>query len=213
MKLAKEALLEAIKLSPGFGKAHSLLAMLSLQEGEFETAKREAATALKINPRDFQAALTLAKSVFSAKEYETAEKMFTELHAKVPENVEVLGGLGLTYMAMQQEGKAKQTFEKLLALQPDNAKGFTFLLQIAQKGGAKQDDLIKMTQAQIGKAPKSGGLQVLLGNLYLSVNQPDKALDAYQKAQDLEPDNPQVLCDERHDPHQTGQNRSSHRRI
>ena len=191
MKLAKEALHEAIKYNPGFSKAHSLLAMISLQEGEFETAKKEAATALKINPRDFQAALTLAKSVLFSKEYGTAEKMFTELHAKVPDNVEVLGSLGLTYMAMQQEGKAKQTFEKLLALQPDNAKAFTFLLQITQKGGAKQDDLIKMTQTQIGKAPKSGGLQVLLGNLYLSVNQPDKALDAYQKAQDLDPDNPQ----------------------
>jgi len=190
-KLAKESLLEAIKFNPGFSKAHSLLALLSLQEGEFETAKKEAATALKINPRDFQAALTLAKSVLFSKEYETAEKMFTELHAKVPENVEVLGSLGLTYMAMKQEAKAKQTFEKLLTQQPDNAKAFTFLLQLAQKGGAKPEELIKMTQAQIGKAPKSGGLQILLANLHLSINQPDKALEIYQKAQDLDPENPQ----------------------
>ncbi len=191
VRLAKESLLEAIRLKPGFGKAHSLLALLLLQEGEFETAKKEAATALKINPRDFQAALSLAKGVLFTKEYETAEKMFTELHAKVPSNVEVLGSLGLTYMAMKQPEKAQQAFDKLLTLQPDNAKAFTFRLQLAQQGGAKQQELITMTENQIGKAPKSGGLQVLLGNLYLSANQPDKALEIYQKAQELDPDNPQ----------------------
>ena len=191
IKLAKEALLEAIKLSPGFSKAHSLLAILSLQEGEFEIAKKEAATALKLNPRDFQSALTLAKGVLFSKEYATAEKMFSELHAKAPDNVEVLGSLGLTYMAMQLEPKAKQTFEKLLVIQPDNAKAFTFLLQLAQKNGTAKEELIKMTQAQIEKAPKSGGMQILLANLYLSANQPDKALEIYNKAQELDPDNPQ----------------------
>ena len=106
-RLAKEALAEAIKFSPGFAKAHSLLGLLSLQEGDFETAKKEAATALKLNPRDFQAALTLAKAVLFSKDYETAEKMLSELHAKVPENVEVLGSLGLAYLALKKEDKAK----------------------------------------------------------------------------------------------------------
>lgn len=187
---AKEALLEAIKLNPGFARARSLLAALSLQEGEFETAKKEAATALKINPNDFRSALTLAESMFATRDYGTAEKMFADLHNKLPENVDVLGGLGLTYLAMGQHEKAKQTFTKLLTIQPDNAKGLTFLLQIAQTEGAKQEDLLKMAQAQIAKAPQSGGLQILLGNLYLSADQPEKALAAYQKAQELDPENP-----------------------
>ena len=190
MKLAKEALLEAIKLNPGFAKAHSLLALLALQEGEFDTAKKEAAIALKINPRDFQAALTLSKGVLFSKEYATAEKMFSELHAKVPDNVEVLGSLGLTYMALQQEDKAKQTLDKVMTLQPDNVRAFTLLLQIAQKGGAKQEDLIKMTEEQIAKAPNSGALYIVLANLHLSTK-PDKALELYRKAQELDPDNPQ----------------------
>ncbi|MGE4403801.1 MAG: tetratricopeptide repeat protein [Desulfobulbus sp.] len=190
-KLAKEALLEAIKYSPGFAKAHSLLGLLSLQEGEFETAKREAAIALKLNPRDFQAALTLAKAVLFSKDYETAEKMFSELHKKVPENVEVLGSLGLTYLAMKTEDQAKQTFEKLLNIQPDNAKAYTFLLRIAKKEGASQADLIKMTKEQVEKAPKSGGLQIILANLYLGDKKPDEALALYTKAQELDPNNPQ----------------------
>ena len=168
-----------------------MLALISLQDGDFETTKKEAATALKINPRDFQAALTLAKGVLFSKDFKTAEKMLNELQTKVPENVEVLGSLGLTYMALKQPDKAQQTFEKVLTLQPDNAKAFAFLLQIAQNTSTQKDELIKMTQAQIEKAPKSGDLQILLANLLLSTDQPDKALEIYQKAQDLAPENPQ----------------------
>ncbi|MCL2459039.1 MAG: tetratricopeptide repeat protein [Desulfobulbus sp.] len=191
MKLAKEALLESIRLSPELAKAHSLFAFLALQEGEFETAKKEATIALKINPRDFQAAMILAKGVLFTKDYSTAEKMFAELNAKIPDNVEILGSLGLAYIGLQQEPKAKQTFDKVMALQPDNVKAFAFLLQIAQKGGAKQEELIKMTEAQMAKAPKSGGMHILLANQYLNAKQQDKALELYQKAQELEPDNPQ----------------------
>jgi len=190
-KMAKEAVLEAIKLQPGFDKAHSLLALLALQEGDFATAKNEAATALQINPRDFQAALILAKGMLFSKDYATAEKMLNGLHAYAPENIEILGSLGLTYMAMQNTAMAKQTFEKLLTLQPGNAKAFTFILQIAQEGGAPKDALIKMTQAQIEKVPTSGELHILLGNLLLSNNQPDIALETYNRAQELAPENPQ----------------------
>jgi Flp pilus assembly protein TadD len=113
------------------------------------------------------------------------------LHTKVPENVEVLGSLGLAYLAMEQQAKAKQTFEKLLTLQPDNAKAYSFLLQIAQKGGASKEELIKMTKAQIEKAPKSGGLHIVLAGLYLGAEKPTEALALYNKAQELDPDNPQ----------------------
>jgi tetratricopeptide (TPR) repeat protein len=178
-------------VSPGFGKAHSLLAVLALQEGDFNTAKQEAALALRINPRDFQAALTLAKGVLFSKEYETAVNMFSELHDKVPTNVEVLGSLGLAHMAINQEDKAKEAFDKLLALQPGNQRAFTFLLQLEQKKGAANEQLIAMTRSQIDKAPDSGGLWILLGNLYLRANQPDQALETYKKAQELAPENPQ----------------------
>ena len=94
-------------------------------------------------------------------------------------------------MALKKEDKAKQTFEKLLTIQPDNAKAFTFLLRIANKGGASQGDLIAMTKAQIEKAPKSGGLHVILANLYLGEKKPNEALTYYTKAQELDPNNPQ----------------------
>jgi len=126
-----------------------------------------------------------------SKDYATAEKMLNGLHAYAPENIEILGSLGLTYMAMQNTAMAKQTFEKLLTLQPGNAKAFTFILQIAQEGGAPKDALIKMTQAQIEKVPTSGELHILLGNLLLSNNQPDIALETYNRAQELAPENPQ----------------------
>ena len=190
-KLAKEALLNAIKLSPDLSRAHGLLGFISLQEGDYQTAKKESAIALKLNPRDFQSALTLAKAVLFNKEYDTAERMFTELLEKVPENVEVLGSLGLTYLGQKNEAKAKQSFEDILKIQPGNSKALTFLLQLAEKSGVTSEELIKMTEGQIEKAPKSSELYVILANLYLGDKKPNEALTYYRKAQLLDPNNPQ----------------------
>jgi len=85
----------------------------------------------------------------------------------------------------------KQAFEKVMAIQPDNLKAFPVLLQIAQKNGASKADLVKMIKMQIEKAPKSAGLHIILGNLYLGDNQLQEALAAYNTAQSIDPNEPQ----------------------
>ncbi|WP_028581042.1 tetratricopeptide repeat protein [Desulfogranum japonicum] len=189
-ELAKNGLLEAIAKDPVYSKAHSLLSLLLLQEGDFEGAKKEAATALKIDTRNFQAALTLAKSALFSKEFENAEKMFSELDQKVPDNVEILGNLGLAYIGLKQPEKAKEAFEKILALQPGNAKAFIFILQMAKEEGISKEALLKMTQEQLEKAPDSASLNILFGDLMMGAQQFDEALKAYKKAQELAPQNP-----------------------
>lgn len=192
MKQAKESLLEALKQSPALSRAHSMLAIILLQEGDYDNSRKEAVQALKLNPYDFQAALTMAKCALLAKDYPTAEQMFSTLRDKVPDNIEVMGSLGLTYMAMQQQNKAKQEFEQLLQVQPGNAKALALLLQIAQKEGSKPEALIAMVDKQIEKAPNSSELYIVLGDLYQNGNQPDKALSLFQKAQQLAPNDPQA---------------------
>ena len=49
----------------------------------------------------------------------------------------------------------------------------------------------KLYEAQIEKAPKSGGLHIILANLYLGDKKTDEALALYTKAQELDPNNPQ----------------------
>ncbi len=188
--LAKNALLEAISKTPGHAKAHSMLALLLLQEGSFEEAKKEAAIALKIDSKNFQAAMLLAKGVLFSKEFENAEKMFSELDTKVPNNPEILGNLGLAYLGLKQPQKAQQAFEKIMEIQPGNAKAFTFLLKLSQEAGKDKDALIDMARQQIDKAPDSAELHILFANLMLSSNQPEKALEAYKIAQELDPQNP-----------------------
>ncbi|WP_028585934.1 tetratricopeptide repeat protein [Desulfogranum mediterraneum] len=189
--LAKNALLETISRNQTHAKARSMLALLFLQEGNFEEAKKEAATALKLDQKNFQAAMILAKSVLFSKDFENAQKMFSELDTKVPDNVEILGSLGLAYLGLKQPDKARDAFERVLAVQPGNAKAFGFVLKLAQQAGSDRQALITMTRKQLDKAPESGALQILFANLLLSSNQPEEALAAYRKAQALAPENPQ----------------------
>ena len=189
-ELAKNALLEAIAKDPAHSKAHSLLGLLLLQEGDFEEAKKEAATALQIDAKNFQAALTLAKSALFSKEFENAEKMFSDLDSKIPNNVEILGNLGLAYLGMKQPEDAKAAFEKILSIQPGNAKAFMFMLKMAQQEGKNKQALLEMTREQLDKAPDSASLNMLFGDLMVSTQQLDEALEAYKKAQELDPQNP-----------------------
>lgn len=48
-----------------------------------------------------------------------------------------------------------------------------------------------MIKMQIEKAPKSAGLHIILGNLYLGENQLQEALAAYNTAQSIDPNEPQ----------------------
>lgn len=188
--LAKNAFLKTVEKNPSHAKARTMLALLFLREGDFAEAKKEAAIALKIDPKNFQAAMLLAKGVLFSKEFENAKRMLSELDSKVPNNTEILGNLGLAYLGLDQPEKAKETFEKIMAVQPGNAKAFTFLLKLSREAGQDKDTLITMTREQIDKAPDSAGLQILFANLMLSSNKPEEALKAYKLAQELDPHNP-----------------------
>jgi tetratricopeptide (TPR) repeat protein len=112
--------------------------------------------------------------------------------SKVPDNVEVLGNLGLAYMAKKDLDKARQSFEQLLTLQPENTLGLLNLIRIEGAGGKNTQELITRVQEQIEKAPESAGNLILLGTMLLGEKQYNAALEAIKKAQKLAPQNPRT---------------------
>jgi len=190
VELSKNAVLNAIKLNPMVSKYHSLLAFYFLVERNFESAGNEAATALKQDGRNFQAAIILAKSRLFSKDYKGAEKIYQGIHKMVPDNIEVMLDLGLTYLALNNTDKAKEIFENVLAQQPGNEKAMDIIVRLEKQSGKTQEELIATVEKQIEKAPKSGGLYILLGNLYQTVKNFDKALESYDRGRDLAPMDP-----------------------
>jgi tetratricopeptide (TPR) repeat protein len=63
-------------------------------------------------------------------------------------------------------------------------------------GGVDSAQQIAALQAQLAKDPKNVQAWTQLGNDYFDMNQPQKAIDAYQHALELQPKNPDVLTDQ-----------------
>ncbi len=66
-------------------------------------------------------------------------------------------------------------------------------------GGAIPLDVserINVARAVVERDPKDVGAWVALGNLYFDTHQPQKSIDAYARALQLEPDDPNVLTDQ-----------------
>ncbi|OQX20007.1 MAG: hypothetical protein BWK76_02790 [Desulfobulbaceae bacterium A2] len=191
-ELARRAILDAIQATPNNPRFHLLLAVQLMGERNFDEARKEAAIALRLNPRNHMAALLLAKSVLFAKDYETAEKMLQEIAAKLPDNIEVLGSLGLARFGRGKDTEAAEAFTQLLRQRPGNRVAWESLLKIEGKKGKKVPELIRWLEGEIAKIPDQAVPHILLAGLQLAAGAPDAALAACDKAQQLDANLPEV---------------------
>lgn len=189
IELASKASAEALKLAPADSRYHTLQAQIYLIQGEAASAGKEATIALKLESRNFAAAKLLSKALLQDKRYEEAVELTLKIREQVPTDIEMLGNLGLAYMGAKNPEEAKKAFNRLLELDPANAKALALLISLSAQGDVKT--AISQVQKQIELAPEASGHYMLLGDLLLRDKQPEIALDAFAKAQSLDPQNPQ----------------------
>lgn len=190
MELALNNLTEAVKFNPGDSKYHTTLAFFHIKGAHYEDAKKEAAIALKLQPKNFVAALLFAKSVLLAKDYDNAIAILKSMQGKLPDNVEVIGNLGLAYLGKHDLDAALQSFTQVLALQPGNTPGLVNVVRIRQQQGKTNEELVQLVRDQIKLAPDSAGHSMLLASMLLADKNYDEALQLTQKVQQLQPQNP-----------------------
>lgn len=189
LELASKALAEALKLAPADSRYHTLQAQVFLIQGESASAGREATIALKLEPRNFAAAKLLTKALLQEKRFAEAVELTTKIREQAPTDIELLGNLGLAYLGVNNPEEAKKAFTRLLELDPANSQALALLTSLSAHGDVKT--AIAIVQKQVEAAPNAAGHYMLLGDLLLRDKQPELALDALAKAQELTPDNPQ----------------------
>ena len=188
-ELAQKSIGMAVQNGPGVSRYHALAAQMALIKGESETAGKEATLALRLDPRNFAAAKILAKALTQDKKFKEVVSLIESMLKQVPGDPDLLGNLGLTYLGLKDKDKAKETFARLLEAAPDNSRALAFLTALtADKDLAKATAFV---QEHITKAPKAGGHYMLLGDLLARQKKNEEAIAAFNKAQELAPDNPQ----------------------
>jgi len=188
-ELAQKSIEMALQNAPAMDRYHALAAQIHLIRRNSEEATKEASIALRLNPRNAAAVKILAKSFVQGKQFDKVVKMITSLPPDlVDQDPELLDSLGMGYLGLKEKENAAKVFAKLLKLVPDNGNVLALMTALNTEGDiGKSIDYVKNHL----QAHESAGSYLLLGDLLARNKQYDDALQAYNKAQELSPDNPQ----------------------
>jgi len=188
-ELAQKAIERAIQNSPNNDRCHTLSAQINLLRGDGVEAGKEAAIALKINQRNFTAAKILVQSLVLQKAFDKAIQLVESIDKKIVEqDIDLLGAVGMAYLAKNNKEAATATFTQLLEIAPDNTKALSVLTALT--AGTDLDQAIALVKNHIA-THEAGSHYILLGDLYIKNKQNDMALQAFDKAQELNPADPQ----------------------
>ena len=121
-----------IELRPRDSLAYTLLAMSALKCGrvvEFEPAIH---LALEIDPTNQTAIAFLAKTNFESSRYGDAARFYSQMLAATPEDVGVLLCLGLCFVRGNETEMARQTYMRVIEMEPQNAIARENLMALEQ---------------------------------------------------------------------------------
>ena len=160
---------DALKLNPASARAYYLTAVIKLQQGEQDEAKKNMLQSIKLDPSLAAAHLDLGRLYFQAKQWRSAE---TEFHAAqklgdATGNAEY--GLGLALVADSRTAEAIPHFTAAVQLIPKDSEGFFSRLftLMAAEFEVKQVTSARRHLAELEKlAPRNPALYYQLGSLF-----------------------------------------------
>jgi tetratricopeptide (TPR) repeat protein len=186
IELAQQAVVSAIQKNGQISEYHTLLAQIFQVQGSFEDAKKESAMALRLNPKNLSAAIILSRALIGAKQYTEAVTILTDMKSQVPNNQEILKNLTLAFLGANEQQQGEEILTELLQLVPGDPQAIALFINLRYKtdlSGAES-----FVRQQMQKAPADARLYLILGSLLEKQTNDSKALIAYEKAQEIDPD-------------------------
>ncbi|HEY3176008.1 MAG TPA: tetratricopeptide repeat protein [Candidatus Polarisedimenticolia bacterium] len=146
-------------------------------------------------------AMNKGVNAFKSKEFEQALGHFKQAAAIDSSYAEAYLDMGLTYMEMYEPGSehpkdkeyadgAIQAFKKNIELEPDNEKVKEYLVNVCKLAN-RVPEAIDFFMADYNRNPNDVNLVRKMANLYSMAGMTDKMIEWYEKAQELDPGNPE----------------------
>lgn len=190
VELALKAVGSAVLNTPRNDRFHTLAAHINLLHGNGVEAGREAAMALQINRRNFSAVKILAQSLVLQKAFDKTIKLVASIDKKiVDQDVELLGAIGMAYLGRNDRQAAEAAFSRILEIAPGNTRALSILTALT--AGDNLDQSVAFVKQHIHRH-ETGDHYLLLGEMYVKKQESDLALQAFLKAQELSPQDPQA---------------------
>ena len=100
------------------GEIYKNIALILVQEGKIEEAKKAISDARKTNPEDTSLILTEANLYLETKDYETYKKLVGEALEKNPKDVDLIFNLGVISANAKNPADAEKYYKRVLEIDP-----------------------------------------------------------------------------------------------
>lgn len=146
----------------------------------------------KKNELKLQELIDKAQADFASDKLDEAEKSFLSIIKLNPAELLAYEGLGKIYIKRQEWDAGRETFEYIAKNWPQHDQAFALLALIEDVTG-HLDKAKNLYLHALSINNEAVEYHLNLAEVYISLDEKEKALSSLQKAQALEPNNPKVL--------------------
>lgn len=178
--------LEAVKITPGYGKIHDLIGKIYAKRKDYQEAFPHFRTAVINDPHDEKARHNFALCYFDMGDYEGAVKQYNGIIADWPSDPKAYFLLAKTYVKAERYGEALKTAEKAHQLRPDDARDILELGDAVYAQG--QYETAKDMYALAVKTQKEPAVVYKkLGLVYKKLGRAEEAAESFKKSLSIDP--------------------------
>lgn len=185
---AEAELKAALGGNPQDAEAWRLMALLALEQFNFDGADRAVSVIRRVDPASTVAELLEARNLLLQRRPQDAEVVVKRVLAKQPNHIEALGLQAAVYALQLKEDQASEVLARVEKLDPDNASAY---LEVAEQLGAMRQypRAIANYKVAIERAPWWTAARNGLGLLYTQSGDETEARAALEEARKLDPFN------------------------
>jgi len=183
-----QCLMKEVESNPGHTANKLRLAIHYAQSGSLEQSDRLFADIIKQITPNTEARLAWAASLFASGSTDEALVQLEQAYEQNPNDSRVLFGIGYYYERTGQLEKAIEYYKKSAATKP-------YLRHARQRLGAIKlhdndyDGAIAEYEELLQEHPEDVSIYLFLGQMYLYTQQNHKAIESFERALTIEPDN------------------------
>ena len=182
---------EALKIDPKNLPAHLSRANVNIALGNFPAADEDLDPILKVMPNHFMANYLRAVELSKKHQYGDADRILDRISPAFPKAVGGYYIQGATKLALGQLAQAENILGKYLARVPGDQSAARLMASAALQQHAA-NRAIDYLKPHVEKPTVDAATLSMLGNAYMAAGKPELALQQFEKAAALDPENPSI---------------------
>jgi tetratricopeptide (TPR) repeat protein len=187
---ARSRIAQAIGTAPKDPYLHLIAGRLETSQKSYDAAERHLRQAIDIDPDFLDGYLALATVYAQQNRMRDALGQFEELAKKQPRSLSINTAIGLLHEMLNEPAKAKEAYEKVVALDSSAGVASNNLAWMYAQDGGDLNVALKLAQAAKAKMPDRPEVNDTLGWIYVKKGLGSLAVQPLQQAISARPQRP-----------------------